>query len=181
MSRLLGEVSGRTIDVQLPFDELTKGEVVRVLNQSNLQDIARTSPSCVGYPLRNVSAKSCGLCPACIFRRVALHAAGIEEPNVTYQHDLLDPNAPKLARRKMNYLLAFLNQIDSLSNTTGRCLPLSVSKHLSRTQLIRAGEPQQPFIDLYAKYHREWMSFIRTAKAKGCQWCDLIEVPTKAA
>ncbi len=120
-------------------------------------------------------------CPACIFRRVALHAAGIEEPNVTYQHDLLDPNAPKLARRKMNYLLAFLNQIDGLSSTTGRCLPLSVSKHLSRTELIRAGEPQQPFIDLYAKYHREWMSFIRTAKAKGCQWCDLIELPTKAA
>jgi hypothetical protein len=81
----------------------------------------------------------------------------------------------------MNYLLAFLNQIDSLSSAAGQCLPISVAKHLSRTELIRVGESQQPFIDLYAKYYRGWLSFIRTAKAKGCQWCDLIDLPAKAA
>jgi hypothetical protein len=181
MSRLLGEVSGRTIDVQLPFEGLTKGEVVRALTQANLRDVAHASASCVGYPLRQMSAKSCGLCPACIFRRVALHAAEIEEPKTTYHYDLLDPKASKLSHRKIRYLLAFLNQIDSLSSVADHQLPISVSKHLSRTELIRAGDSQQPFIQLYAKYHREWLSFIRTAKAKSCQWCDLIDLPAKAA
>lgn len=181
MSGLLAEVSGRSIDVQLPFQPLTKSEVVRSLSQKSLRDVAHASASCVAYPLRQASAKSCGLCPACIFRRVALHEAGIEEPSSVYHFDLLDPCEAELPRRRMKYLLAFLNQIDSFSAIPNDKLPISVSKHLSQTGLLGVGDSQKPFVDLFSKYHSEWLSFIRTAKDKGCQWSNLIDLPNEAA
>jgi 7-cyano-7-deazaguanine synthase in queuosine biosynthesis len=92
MSNLLSLASEREIRVTLPFVGMTKGEVTKCL--SGFPELARSTVSCAHYPIRKIRGggwKSCGFCPACIFRRVALHSAGIEESENRYEYDLLNP------------------------------------------------------------------------------------------
>ena len=163
----------------LPFRQLTKGELVCSLNSAELRELARSTVSCVGYPLRHRTRKSCGLCAACIFRRVALDAAGIDEAADTYQFDVL--NRPSGSPRKLNYLKAFLNQIDSLAETDFGRLPVNISKHLYQTGLVERGASTEVYVDLYNKYRREWLAFVTKAQLNGCKWANLIDLPPKAA
>lgn len=179
MSRLLSVVSEHPIDVTLPFKQLTKGELVCSLNSPELRELARATVSCVSYPLRHRTRKSCGLCAACLFRRVAMHAAGIDEAGDTYQNDVL--NHLSVAPKKLNYLKAFLNQIDSLAETDCGRLPVSISKHLYQTDLVERGGSTEVYVNLYKKYRREWLAFVAKAETNGCQWANLIDLPPKAA
>ena len=89
------------------------------------------------------SWKSCGLCPACIFRRVALNAAGIEESRDVYQHDLLDPVSCRLNSKKRRYLLAYLLQVDSLAELDQGNIPSIIMCHMRAcTEILRPGESQ---------------------------------------
>ena len=88
ISRLLSLAAGRGIALTLPFVNQTKGEVVRTLATDGLHEMARQTISCVHYPLRNRGPKQCGFCPACIFRRQAMFAAGIAEAGDAYLLDI---------------------------------------------------------------------------------------------
>ena len=179
MAQLLSVVADHPIDVKLPFEQMTKGELVCSLNSGELRALARATVSCVSYPLRHRTRKSCGLCAACLFRRVALHAAGIDETRDTYQIDVL--NHPSVAPKKLNYLKAFLNQIDSLAETGCGRLPVSISKHLYQTGLVERGGSTEVYMNLYKKYRLEWLAFVTKAETNGCQWANLIDLPPKAA
>ena len=179
MSQLLSVVADHPIDVKLPFEQMTKGELVCSLTSDELRALARDTVSCVSYPLRHRTRKSCGFCAACLFRRVALHTAGINEADDTYQFDVL--NRLKVAPKKLNYLKAFLNQIDSLAETDLGRLPVSISKHLYQTGLVERGAPMEVYIDLYKRYRSEWLAFVSKAELNGCQWAGLIDLPPKAA
>ena len=99
MSQLLSVVADRPIEVKLPYWHLTKRKLVCSLNRAELRELARETVSCVSFPLRHRTRKCCGVCAACLFRRVALHAAGIDEPGCTYQSDVLNQSSvasPKL-------------------------------------------------------------------------------------
>ena len=146
-------------------------------------DIARATISCAHFPVRTEKGggqRSCGLCPACIFRRVALNAADIHEDADRYQYDLFDPQRT-IPPKKMNYLIAFLNQIDSLSETDQGRLPVSISKNLRQTKLIERGEPLDEFVNLYRRYRNEWIAFVIQAKSNGCEWTRFIDLPSRAA
>lgn len=179
MSQLLSVVADHPIDVKLPFDQMTKGELVRSLDSAELRDLARATVSCVSYPLRHRTRKSCGLCAACLFRRVALNVADIDEVRGTYQSDVLDLHS--LPPKKMNYLKAFLNQIDSLAETDAGRLPVCISKHLYQTGLVERGGSTEVYVELYRKHRLEWLAFVTKAKLNGCQWANLIDLPQKAA
>lgn len=114
-----------------------------------------------------------------IFRRVALDAAGIDEAADTYQCDVLDPRS--VPPKKMDYLKAFLNQIDSLVETDHGRLPVNISKHLYQTGLVELGESAEVYVDLYRRYRREWLAYVTKARLNGCKWANLIDLPVKAA
>ena len=181
MTRLLSAVADRQINVILPFMHLTKGEVVSSLNTGRLDDVARSTVSCVSYPLRQEIGKSCGLCPACIFRRVALNASGICEPVGTYQYDVLNLRPGIVPPEKTKYLRAFLNQIDSLSETDQGHLPVNIVNHLRQTEVIERGQSLDDYVNLYQRYRNEWIAFITKAKSNGCTWTNLIDLPSNAA
>jgi len=166
--------------IQLPFGDLTKGEVVKSLVTNGLQDVALATTSCVSYPLRQEKGKSCGVCPACISRRLALHAAGIEERRGTYHVDLLD-GASMISPKKQRYLKAFLLLVDHLTETSEGRLPIVIARHLRATEVIKNGESEQPYVDLYRRYTTEWVGLLRKARAAGCNWSQLIDLPGEAA
>jgi 7-cyano-7-deazaguanine synthase in queuosine biosynthesis len=184
MSQLLSEAAGRQIDVTLPFRHMTKGEVAKSLNVGSLPEMARVTASCAHYPMRNEKGgtwKSCGLCPACIFRRVALHSAGLDEPEGAYEHDLLNPHSDPVEWKKRKYLAAFLNQIDSWTDLDKNILPIAVLQHLVGTEIVGVGEPVQVYVDLYKRYRLEWLEFIASARKNGCSWANLVDLPGQAA
>lgn len=183
MSQLLSHVMGKQLNVILPFRDSTKGEVAKILGDDELKGIALSTISCAHYPVRlekGDSWMSCGLCPACIFRRVALHAAGIEEPVGVYQHDLLAPTSSKISPEKLRYLLGYLVQIDSLSQLDQDRLPLITTRHLRTTNMLQPGEPVQPYVNLFRRYRTEWYGLIEQARKNGCDWARRIELPGQA-
>lgn len=184
MSRLLSLVADHRIEVTLPFLNATKGDVVKSLANSPLKDVATSTISCSHFPVRLDKGgpwKSCGLCPACIFRRLALYSAGIEESPEMYQHDLLDPVSCRLDPKKLRYLMAYLLHVDSLSDLDQGRLPLVIAGHLRSTGLLSPSDSQQPYVELFRRFRSEWHGLLEHARRTGCDWASRIDVSVQAA
>ena len=181
MTKLLTLAAEKPVEVVLPFKMLTKGEVTKALAGESLQELAVSTASCVSYPIREKEAKSCGVCPACLFRRVALHAAGIEETSGTYQCDLLKQHVWPTPEPEMKYLKAFLLMVEQLSEVDEGRLPPLLSRHLADTKILANGQSERPYVELYGRYRQEWFSLLRQAKANGAKWVNLIDLPVEAA
>lgn len=177
MSRLCTLVAGREISFQLPFNGMTKGQVVRRLADTNLADLALSTVSCVHYPLRESAHKQCGVCPACLFRRQAMFIAGIEEPKGTYKCDLFGAKkrATRVAKNQVQYLKAFLMQVVQLGDlkNDGRLLR-RFRRHLIGTEIVRSDEALEPTIDLLLKYRHEWLELAAVGERRGWSWTKLL-------
>ncbi len=184
MSSLLSAISDATMSVNLPFANRTKSQTVATLRELGLGDVALSAVSCVHFPIRvKLGDKwtSCGVCPACIFRRVAMNAAGIDEPERTYQHDLLSSKSCSIPKEKLRCLMAYLVQIDGFSSLDQNKLPIVAQRHLRMTGLIASGDDGSEYFDLFRRYRGEWRGFLETARRNGCSWANLIDLPCTAA
>ncbi len=175
-SDLLQLVTNRDLAVELPHQYLTKAELTKSLVEAGLEELAVNTVSCVHYPLRNVKAKQCGTCPACIFRRQALQSAGVDESKSCYQHDLFSDASSEIPKDKLDNLLAFLMQIDKLSQLDNSDqLPAFVIRHLRATGVIRSDSVPMELVDLYKRYRREWLSLIEIGQQKGWKWTQMMK------
>lgn len=184
MSRLLEQVVGHRLEVRLPFMAMTKGDLAKDVDKLVLQELAQSTISCAHFPVRLEKGdkwKSCGVCPACIFRRVALHAAGITEPGDVYQHDLFSVPSSPLPPKKLRYLTAYLLLVDSLRELDAGELPLLVTQHLRGTNLLQPGESPQAYLDLFRRYRSDWYGLLEQARRDGWALLNRIDVPVQAA
>jgi len=184
MATLLSLAAEKQIEFRLPFLEFTKGEIVQKLSLLGLQSLARATVSCVSYPLRHLRDrgwKSCGVCPACVFRRLALHAGGIDESPEIYDLDLLDPVSDRMGPKKLRYLKAFLLLVDQLGELDENRLPIVFDRHLRETGVLGSEISLASCLDLYRRYRKEWLAFLERARSNGCRWSNLIDLPGKAA
>ena len=157
-SALLGLVTERELSVELPHQYLTKAELVASLPNEQLEELAIRTVSCVHFPLRDSRAKQCGICPACIFRRQALLAAGIHEPGGKYKCDLFGESNARIPDKNLDALRAFLMQVDKLSSLDycSEC-PDSLVSHLRSTRVVTGNCIPAEIISLYKRYRREWL------------------------
>lgn len=172
MGELLSLISQKEFKIVLPFADVTKGELVSVLHSKrSLQSLARSSFSCVCYPRRNAKKKVCGKCLACIFRRIALHQAGIKDNLEDYEYDLLNKDHwDQMNSEDRRPLCIFLEQIDELGISTqdGR-LPEWIEDHIISTNATM-GRSMASVVDLYRRYSIACSHFIEKAIKKKCQW-----------
>lgn len=183
VSELLTLVVSRPFHVVLPFMTKTKGELVASLSRSDLRQIANDTCSCPSFPVRVPQIgrqQSCGVCAACLFRRLAMHTACIEEDSGDYQYDFLSRDTT-IPAKKRRYLSAFLNQVDCLKAMDFRKLPLPLEKHLRQTHVFDDGFSVETVVDLLRRYRDEWLGLIQRAESIGCKWTKLIDLPSKAA
>ncbi|MEP7097634.1 MAG: 7-cyano-7-deazaguanine synthase [Dokdonella sp.] len=89
MSELSTQVTESPIRFKLPFESSTKAEMMQQLRTPELAIWAQESRSCVHASLRQFGKTHCGRCAACIERRQAFAAAGIEERLDSYQTNAL--------------------------------------------------------------------------------------------
>jgi 7-cyano-7-deazaguanine synthase in queuosine biosynthesis len=133
MSHLASLVAGREIVFRLPFISWTKGEMAAALRRAGLAGLARDTISCARYPLGRRPYQQCGVCPACVFRRQALIAGGIDEPDGSYTLDVFGSAgaANAIPEDELWYLKAFLMQVSKLDDIeTTMHLPEPVRRHL---------------------------------------------------
>lgn len=180
MSRLASLVADGEIEFRLPFFDRTKGEIVRSMAETRLEELAHLTASCVHYPLRHSQQKQCGICPACVFRRQAMAVAGITEPANTYKYDFMgspDEVNRILSKRLLN-LKAFLMQVASLRDVcAGKSLPRSINRHLVGTEVLAIGDQPEAVIFLLARYRDEWMKIASDGNRKGLPWARLLAEP----
>ena len=175
--RLMGElatrVAGRRIEFRLPFQDWTKGEMVKSLVEDGLQPLAHDSVSCVHYPLRLPgTAKSCGTCPACIGRRQAMFAAGIDEDPRRYHYDLFgSPEAfGAIPENELDYLKATLLQVCYLAELDSGAMPSRLRDHLFGTRVVATELEAGSWLRLLRKYRAEWLDLISAAQKSRVGW-----------
>jgi 7-cyano-7-deazaguanine synthase in queuosine biosynthesis len=176
MSKLLTLVAGRPIALELPFLDRTKAEMTTILARDGLGELARSTASCVKYPIAHPTQKQCGACPACVFRRHALLTAGVEDPATGYRHDLFGP--PDAFRavppERLRTLKAFLAQSARLEELDSDRVPVSFRLHLLGTRVVGDAGALEPFVELFRRYRREWMDLALRGRALGRPWADWV-------
>jgi len=173
MSRLASLVSDQQIDFDLPFADDTKGEMVKRLGELRLPSLALKSVSCIAYPLRRKRAAQCGSCAACLFRRQAMFAAGISEPEQSYRDDIFDPTqeARLAAEGKLTLLKAFAMLAARLpsSQRENRFVDGDLH-HLVSTQIVAGGEVPPALVNLFGRYALQWRALGKEALRRELAW-----------
>ncbi len=177
MSRLLSLVAEREIIFRQPFFDRTKGEMVRELSNLGLADLVPATVSCTSYPLGHRCFEQCGICPACLFRRQAIHVGGVNEPHGVYTFDIFGAadQVNRISSGKLDYLRAFLMQISAWTDIeiTGR-LPEPVERHLRCTRILKPGDSPLGIIDLLARNRDEWLQVAAEGRERGYAWARLL-------
>lgn len=92
---LMSNLCSKTLDLplrfNLPFANMTKGEVLATLQNQGLDDWLQMSHSCVHSSMRIQGVTHCGTCPACIERRQAFDVAQIADKTAYRQNIFESP------------------------------------------------------------------------------------------
>lgn len=190
MSQLVSLVAERPITFDLPFIDQTKASMVAVLAKDDLCELALATVSCILHPLRRGNTRQCGVCPACVYRRYALQAAGILEPRQAYHYDLFgsETEFKAVPAKRLRALQAFLHQVDGLAEleaggTVSRSFRhhlLNFRRHLLGTKVVLEEATIAPFIELFSSYRHEWLELAARGQTFGWPWADWL-APRKVA
>jgi hypothetical protein len=179
MGELLEHVTERRITYDLPFLDRTKAEMVGFLaGDERLRELARSTASCVHYPLGRKVGKQCGACPACVFRRQAMCVAGIVEPVGTYAYDLFGDaeSALGVPEGHRRWLRGFLQQVAwlrPLDRPGG--MPPRLRGHLFDTEVVLERDADLSlYADLFRCYRREWLKLAAEARGRGLWWGGML-------
>lgn len=183
MSTFLKALLGRDISFEFPRLWYTKGETLAAYAASNGRSSEwRITRSC-WQDNRQVSVdghrRQCGICAACMLRRMSLHAAGLAESNDTYiWENLAAPEFAdgaaqgfnKITRAQRHYAIAGALHLDHLASL--RHAPhFDQSLDFHAFQLAEAIElPEKEIrskIDrLLSQHEREWTEFMASLGSK---------------
>ena len=87
-----------------PFLYSTKGQMTKKALEILPADLLLDSISCEIFPNYPRKAPQCGVCPSCLIRRTALHAAGLKESSEDYSHDVLKSGLPGKLHQRVGFL-----------------------------------------------------------------------------
>lgn len=172
LSALVSEVNGAAIKYVLPFADKTKAEMVEMVKELELDELACRSVSCIIHPLRRRGWQQCGQCPACVFRRQAMLTAGIPEDKNTYGTDLFteaDP-ARTIPAKHMRWVKAFHEQVARLAELDSGIVPASFRRYLKATGVATDDAQIASHAEVYRRYRQEWMSLIADARRRNFPW-----------
>ena len=181
MSDLVSRVAERRIDLILPHRDRTKAEIVRTLAEDGLADLARSTVSCVHYPVRG-KAKQCGYCPACIGRRQAMIVAGVSEPDGAYQYDLFGSSQTvnAIEPAKLENLKVTLMLVERLDELRGESLPEWCLQYALGTRVVEDRDALRSWVDVLLRYRAEWLDLIAMGQSKGWKWANLLPISAAA-
>ncbi len=119
---LLNAVFGKKVTVENPFRDLTKGEVVDLLNAEGFRDLVPVTISCSEVQrlwhqgVKTANVRHCGVCFPCVIRRIAIHHAHITT-DARYNNDVEAEYSlvPEAGRKLLFEMAEFAREIDRFS------------------------------------------------------------------
>jgi len=178
METFLAALLGHQVRFQFPRLWFTKGETLaKFISECNGVEAWQDTWSC-WQNARQVSVdkkkRQCGICAACMLRRMSIHAAGLTESKQTYVWENLsarnfdDGAAPSFPREKITsklrqYAIAGSLHLDHLagvpsSASNAHALNLTVSQ-LSRSLNIKDANLRPKLHRMLIKHGQEWNAF----------------------
>ena len=133
------------------------------------------------------SWRHCGVCAACMLRRVSVHAAGLSESPENYVctnmraatlESAVDPNFNRLNSAYRGYAIAGVRHMDDLAHLADPGARRIVKRHatLLGRALRRDEDAEASLVGLLERHADEWRDFLRSLGAdsfvKKWLWCD---------
>ncbi|MFO1100773.1 MAG: 7-cyano-7-deazaguanine synthase [Xanthobacteraceae bacterium] len=176
MEKYLHAVFGHEVKFEFPRLWATKGETLAEYAKGATDDAHLKAWSC-WQNSRQVSVdgrkRQCGICAACMLRRLSVHAAGLSEAHDTYVwEDLSAPTFKKGAARGFKHVTEALHQyaiagtlhLDHLAGLRSAALHKPALKRtadlLARSQKLSPEEAELRLDRLLAKHETEWRAFV---------------------
>jgi hypothetical protein len=171
-------------DIHFSFPRLwfTKGETLAAYAELDGAQAHVDAHSC-WQQNRHVSVnkqrRECGICAACMLRRLSVHAAGLKEPRETYLWESLDTvtfeagaakSFDKFTKALCEYAIAGALHLDHLAGLRGSKLHAGAIKRqahqLARSQGLSLDQAETNLNRLLSKHESEWRSFISSLNSQ---------------
>ncbi|HTC03741.1 MAG TPA: ATPase [Xanthobacteraceae bacterium] len=178
MERYFKAVFGGDIRFSFPRLWFTKGETLAAYAEICGPKAHIDARSC-WQQSRQVSVqkhwRNCGICAACMLRRLSVHAAGLKEPRETYLWENLDAatfeggavkSFDKITGALREYAVAGTLHLDHLAGLRSSALHAGTvqrqAHQLARSTGLSPKEAEDNLNRLLSKHESEWRSFVRS-------------------
>lgn len=178
MERYFKALFGTDIHFNFPRLWFTKGETLAAYAELHGAEAHVDARSC-WQQNRHVSVnrrrRECGICAACMLRRLSVHAAGLKEPRETYLWESLNAASfedgaaksfDKMTRALREYAIAGTLHLDHLAGLRRSALHAGTIKRqahqLARSRGLSPDEAEASLNRLLSKHKSEWRSFVRS-------------------
>jgi hypothetical protein len=164
--RFFSALLNKPIDVQTPFQWMTKADVVGKIVARGFGGLIGETSSCTRPRSWSGGQVHCGSCSQCIDRRIAVIAAGIEnlDPASGYAVDVM--TGVRTQERDVRMALAYVRSLQSTSMITRRAFLSqcsSIVPALGSFKGVTAEEAQQKCYDLLIRNAAQGIGAIRKA------------------
>jgi 7-cyano-7-deazaguanine synthase in queuosine biosynthesis len=176
MEKYLDALFGRAIAFRFPRLWNTKGETLAAYTAIAKDESALDAWSC-WQQSRQVSVdgekRQCGICAACMLRRLSVHAANLAEPRDTYVWENLGARSfeegaargfDRVTTALWEYAIAGTLHLDHLASLYGSPIhAVSVRRaafQLSKSQHLPSKEAESRLNRLLAQHQKEWRAFL---------------------
>ena len=167
-ARFVQALRGRMFAIENPCVFQTKGEMCLLPAVQRFATAIGDTFSCDGFPVQRSKTPQCGVCTSCILRRLALHAASLQDADTMgYACDLYLPNGG-INPRRLRGLAAMDWQVERLSTAgksgwAGLMGEFHELRQACMALMTLTGESseviQERLVRLYAAHVAEWRVF----------------------
>lgn len=179
MERFWEVLLGRQLRYSFPRLWHTKAETLKEYVGLTGTNDWRTTRSCWRdnrWSSVRGSRRHCGVCAACMLRRVSVHAAGLSEPADTYVstdmraatlESAVDPDFTRLTAAYREYAIAGVKHMDHLAAMADAASRRTVQRHAtSLRRILRTnGDADDRLVELLQRHAGEWRGYLRSLGA----------------
>lgn len=182
MEKYFKALFGINIHFSFPRLWFTKGETLEAYAELHGPEAHVDARSC-WQQSRHVSVdnhrRQCGVCAACMLRRLSVHAAGLKEPRDTYLWEGLDTatfeggrvkSFNKITKALREYAVAGTLHLDHLAGLRKSALHAGAiqrqTRQLAKSTGISPEEAEANLDRLLSKHESEWQSFVSSLGSK---------------
>jgi 7-cyano-7-deazaguanine synthase in queuosine biosynthesis len=181
MARFLRALLGHTVEFKFPRLWNTKGETLREFAALPEGDSWKDTKSCwrdSRWSPLNGRKLQCGVCAACMLRRMSVHAAALfEEPGTYICEDLSAPSFseavhPDFQRKSAafeQYAIAGTLHLDHMADMADDDARPTVRRHAALTGMalgLPARDSEEQLVGMLERHAAEWNSFVKDLGAR---------------
>lgn len=175
IEHLFAKLSGETVRYEYPRIFDTKGETIEAAGKLEIPPSWKNTRSC-WQNSRQVAfdgkLRQCGICAACMLRRLSMHAAGVVEPASNYIWENLSaskiadgavPGFALMTNALENHAIAGILHLDHLAalaySDLHRRSISRVARETAEALAIDDDEAEKKILSLLARHRAEWLAF----------------------